>query len=170
MASLEALCGGPIARGAPPEVVFADVSPLLLQRTEAAKYATVFLAAVEPESGRLRYASAGHTPALLVRAGGASEPLGATGPPLGLLREARYGGEDRSLEPGDLLAVYSDGIVEATDPDNREYGLERLADLCRRRRAEPLAALAAAVEADLRAFAAGVPIADDRTLLLLRRG
>jgi len=169
MASLEALCGAPIARGLPPEVVFADVSPLLLQRTEAAKYATVFLAAVEPHTGRLRYASAGHNPALLVRASGESEPLGATGPPLGLLAEARYGGADRSLEPGDLLAVHSDGIVEATDPGDREYGLDRLADLCRRHRAEPLAALAAAVETDLRAFAAGVPFADDRTLLLLRR-
>ena len=169
MASLEALCGAPLAQGQPPEKVFSEVSPLLLQRTEAAKYATAFLAAVEPATGRLRYASAGHNPALLVRAGGDTEPLGATGPPLGLLAGAGYHGAKRRLEPGDLLAIYSDGIVEATDPADREYGLDRLTALCRRHRADPLAKLTAAVEADLRVFAAGVPFADDRTLLLLRR-
>jgi serine phosphatase RsbU (regulator of sigma subunit) len=170
MASLEALCGGPLAQGEPPEAVFAEVSPLLLQRTEAAKYATVFLAAVEPATGRLRYASAGHEPALLVRAGGETQTLGSTGPPLGLLAGAGYQGAERRLEPGDLLAIYSDGIVEATDRADREYGLDRLTALCRRHCADPLATLTSAVEADLRAFAAGVPFADDRTLLLLRRG
>lgn len=169
MASLEALCGGPIAKGLPPEEVFAEVSPRLYQRTPAAKYATVFLAAVEPATGRLRYASAGHNPALLVRAGGAVEQLGSTGMPLGLVEEAAYRGAERALEPGDLLAVYTDGIVEACDPGGAEYGLERLAALCRDRRAEPLAALHAAVEEDLAAFAAGAPYEDDRTLLLLRR-
>lgn len=169
MASLEALCGGPLAQGQPPEEVFAEVSPLLLQRTEPAKYATAFLAAVEPASGRLRYANAGHEPALLVRAGGGTETLSSTGPPLGLLAGAGYEGASRSLEPGDLLAIYSDGIVEATDRADREYGLDRLAALCVRHRTDPLPALASAIETDLRAFAAGVPFADDRTLLLLRR-
>lgn len=169
MASLEALCGGPIAKGLPPEEVFAEVSPRLYQRTPAAKYATVFLAALEPATGRLRYASAGHNPALVVRAGGAEEQLASTGMPLGLVEQATYRGAERALAPGDLLVVYTDGIVEACDADGAEYGLERLTALCRDRRAEPLEELHAAVEADLSAFAAGTPFEDDRTLLLLRR-
>lgn len=169
MASLEALCGGAIAKGLPPEEVCAEVSPLLFRRTPAAKFATAFLAALEPGSGVLRFSSAGHNPALLVRADGEVEQLGSTGPPLGLLDDATYRGDRRRLEPGDLLAIYSDGIVEATDPSGREYGLERLTELCRGHRAAPLERLAEAAEDDLAAFAAGTPYGDDRTLLLLRR-
>lgn len=169
MASLEALLGGPIARGLAPEEMCAEVSPLLHQRTTAARYATAFLAVLDPATGALRHAGAGHNPALLVRAGGAVEHLGSTGPPLGLLEGPRYRGADHRLEPGDLVAVYSDGIVEAVDRAGREYGLDRLIEVCRARRTAPLDELSAAIEADLRAFAAGVPFDDDRTLLLLRR-
>jgi phosphoserine phosphatase RsbU/P len=169
MASLEALCGGPIAKGLPPEEICAEVSPLLFQRTPAAKFATAFLAVLEPASGALHGANAGHNPALVIRSGGGIEQLPSTGPPLGLLEDAVYHGDRRCLDAGDLLVVYSDGIVEAADPAGEEYGLDRLADLCQRHRGDPLDRLAAAVEDDLQSFADGTPFSDDRTLLLLRR-
>jgi serine phosphatase RsbU (regulator of sigma subunit) len=168
-ASLEALAAGPIEEGLPPEEVFSRVSRRLHERTTPERYATAFLATLKPSTGRLRWASAGHNPGLLLRAGGELEQLGATGLPLGLLPLGAYTGEDRILDPGDLLVVYTDGITEAANPDGEEYGVERLVELCRRESERALAALVAKLVQELDAFVAGMPYGDDRTFLMLRR-
>jgi sigma-B regulation protein RsbU (phosphoserine phosphatase) len=149
--------------------VCSRVSPLLYRRTEPERFATAFLAVLDSASGRVRYANAGHNPALLVRAAGEVERLAATGLPLGLLPEARYAAGEVTLGVGDLLVVYTDGIVEAANSDEEEFGLDRLIETCLRWRRESLEELAGALEADLQAFAAGVPFADDRTVVLARR-
>ena len=168
-ASVEALAAGFLEVGLPPEEVCDRVCRRLFERTPPEKYATAFVAALEPGTGRLRYASAGHNPGLVVRRGGATEALASTGPPLGLVAGARRGGAERVLDPGDLLVVYTDGYTEAADRDGEEYGAERLAALCSRLRERPLAELARAVEQDLAGFARGEPFHDDRTLVLARR-
>jgi sigma-B regulation protein RsbU (phosphoserine phosphatase) len=168
-ASLEAFAAGPIEDGLPPEAICAKLSRLLYRRTPPEKYATAFVAALAVGSGALRYANAGHNPPLLVRAGGAVEELGATGVPIALLPDARYEAGEARLEPGDVLVLYTDGIVEANDPAGEEYGTERLAGLCRRHRQASCADIAAALDADLEAFVRGVPFADDRTLVMARR-
>ncbi|HEV3458409.1 MAG TPA: SpoIIE family protein phosphatase [Thermoanaerobaculia bacterium] len=168
-ASLEAFAAGPIEDGLPPEAICAKLSRLLYRRTPPEKYATAFVAALAVGSGALRYANAGHNPPLLVRAGGAVEELGATGVPIALLPDARYEAGEARLEPGDVLVLYTDGIVEANDPAGEEYGTERLAGLCRRHRQATCGEIAAALDADLEAFVRGVPFADDRTLVMARR-
>lgn len=168
-ASLEALLATPLEEGRPPEEMAARVSRLLHRRTPPEKYATAFLAVAEPESGALTYTSAGHNPALLLRAGGEVERLSVGGPPIGLLPQAEYGADRVDMAPGDTLLLYTDGIVEAADPDDEEYGLERLEALAVARRHEEPAAIAEAIEEDVEAFARGVPIADDRTMVIARR-
>jgi len=168
-ASLEALCAGPIEVGREPAEVFDRASLLLSRRVPAGKYATAFLGALEPASGRFRYANAGHPQGLLLRAGGGPVWLSATGVPLALMPERPYGQQEIVLDPGDLVALYSDGITEAEDPEGEEYGRERLAALLRRHSWDDLAALAHHLENDLETFARGVPFGDDRTLVLMRR-
>lgn len=168
-ASLEALAAGPIEDGDPPEVLFLRLSRQLFRRTPPEKFATAFVAVLCPGSGTVRWANAGHNPPLVVRAGGAVERLGPTGPPLGLIASAAYGSGESVLSPGDLLAVYTDGIVEATDPTEEEYGVERLAAACRAGGSVPLPDLARSLEENLAAFARGIPFADDRTIVLARR-
>jgi sigma-B regulation protein RsbU (phosphoserine phosphatase) len=168
-ASLEALSVQPVEDGLPPEAVFSRVSRLLLERTPTEKYATGFMAALEPETGVVRYCNAGHCPALLVRGDGRQEWLNATGPPLGLLPASTYTGGEAALEVGDLLVVYTDGITEAANPVEDEYGRERLAAICLKHRKAPLQKVAEAIENDLESFAEGVPFHDDRTLVMLRR-
>jgi hypothetical protein len=99
-ASLEALSVGPIESGLGPAEIFDRVSRRLYERTSPEKYATAFLAILDAAAGRLCYASAGHNPALLLRASGEAEWLASTGVPLGLLPEA-----SADLHPGDLLAA-----------------------------------------------------------------
>lgn len=168
-ASLEALLATPLEEGRPPEEMAARVSRLLHRRTPPEKYATAFLAVAEPATGALTYTSAGHNPALLLRAGGAVERLSVGGPPIGLLPQAEYGAGRLEMASGDTLLLYTDGIVEAADPDDEEYGLERLEALAVARRHEEPAVIAQAIEAEVEAFVRGVPIADDRTVVIARR-
>lgn len=168
-ASLEALSAGPIHDGVAVEDVFRSVSHLLFERTPPEKYATSFLASVEPGTGKLRYCNAGHNPGLLLRADGSTEWLESTGMPLGILPEGVFSAGEKTLEIGDALILYTDGITEPENPDGEEYGEERLREICVTTRAQSVKEIMAAIEKDLFEFARGVPFPDDRTLLLIRR-
>jgi sigma-B regulation protein RsbU (phosphoserine phosphatase) len=167
-ASLEALAVGPIEVGLPPEGICGRLSRRLHARTSPERYATGFVAVLHPD-GRFCYANAGHNAALLLRASGGHEELRATGLPLGLLPVDDYGREERRLEPGDLVVLYTDGVTEAANPEGEEYGLDRLIVLCQAQAREGVDRLAEALQRDLESFARGVPFADDRTFLVLRR-
>ena len=100
---------------------------------------------------------------------GEVESLDATGTPIGLLPASNYTTGSTQMESGDLLVLYTDGINEAEDPSQEQYGVDRLAEVCRGSSGLALDELAAAIEEDLLRFADGVPFADDRTTVLIRR-
>ena len=168
-AYIEALTTSPIEDGLSPDEVFTRVSRRLYRRTPHERFATAFLAILDPSTHRVRYANAGHNPSMVLRREGAVEWLGSTGIPLGLLPGAEYEVGEFELEPGDLLVLYTDGIVEAIDPDEEEYDISRLEAAVRRYSKLSLAKLAMALEDDLERFVRGVLPADDRTLVILRR-
>jgi serine phosphatase RsbU (regulator of sigma subunit) len=168
-ASLEALAAGPIHDAVAPESICERVSHLLFERTPPEKYATGFLSSIDPESGDFTYCNAGHNPGIMLRRDGAVEWLESTGMPLGILPTAQYGVGEVAFEPGDTVVLYTDGLTEAENPDEEEYGEERLAELCARHRDRPLEELADAIGDDQDAFVRGVPYADDRTVVLIRR-
>ena len=168
-ASVEALSAGPIEVGQPPDEIFSMVSRQLHRRTTPEKFATAFLAVLESATGKLTYASAGHNPAILVRASGEVELLNPTGMPIGLMPSATYTSQENQMAPGDLLVMYTDGYSEAANPESEEYGLERLSEVCSRERTLELEDLERAIEEDLGRFVAGEPFVDDRTLVLARR-
>ncbi|HEY1252609.1 MAG TPA: SpoIIE family protein phosphatase [Thermoanaerobaculia bacterium] len=130
------------------------------------KFLTAFFGVLEPEAGQLRYVSAGHNPALLRRSGGGVEQLKATGVPLGMFPNASWREETLPMAKGDLLCVYSDGITEALDAADEEFGMHRLARLLE---AGPAAEICRRVFDAVGAFAADVPQYDDQTLLLVHR-
>lgn len=168
-ASLEALSALPLEGSDPPARICEQVGALLHRRTPPEKYATAFLATFDPATGRLSYTNAGHNPALLVRASGPEEWLRSNGVPLGLIPGAKYGEGSVQLAPGDLLLVYTDGITEAANPAEEEFGEVRLLASALVGKGLPLREMAASLERDLDAFARGVPFHDDRTLVLVRR-
>jgi sigma-B regulation protein RsbU (phosphoserine phosphatase) len=168
-ASIEALAAGPIDDGLPPDAICSRVSKQLFRRTPPEKYATAFVAVLRLATGEMTYCNAGHNPPFLVRMDGVCEQLAATGVPIGLLQNAEYQAAAVQLAPGDLVVLYTDGIVEAVDPSSQEYGDERLQSLCCSHREAGSAALAAAIDSDLETFVQGVPFHDDRTVLILRR-
>jgi sigma-B regulation protein RsbU (phosphoserine phosphatase) len=130
------------------------------------KFLTCFFGLLEPETGTLRYVSAGHNPALLRKSSGDVERINATGVPIGMFPNATWREESVVMERGDLLCVYSDGITEALDAAEEEFGLERLSRLLT---SDPPAKVCDSVFDAVSAFAGETPQYDDQTLLLLRR-
>lgn len=168
-ASLEALSAGPIEDGQSIEEICGNVCRRLYERTPPTKFATVFLSILDLASGSLKYINAGHNPVMLVRADGAVELLESQSVPVGVIPDADFSEEQTPLAPGDLVLMYTDGITEATDPEDNMYGEERLMELVLEHRSEPLDELAQRIDVEVTSFAQGVPFADDRTLVLLRR-
>lgn len=130
-------------------------------------YATLIVGRAAPDGG-VELCNAGHLPALLVRRAGVRE-LGATGLPAGMFCEGAYEAHRLALEPGESLLLFTDGVTEARDAAGAEYGLSRLAARAAALAGRPAAELVAACRADLEAFLAGTPRADDVTLFALER-
>lgn len=153
----------------PPDRLCARLNDLVYRRTSPEKFVTFIAALYDPETGAVVYSNAGHNPGVVLRAGGGHELLPAQGPPLGLFPGMGYGSGALTLAPGDLLLLYTDGVTEAANPEDEEFGLERLVALAASGSASPLGAIEQAIREGLVAFAAGVPFHDDRTVVLLRR-
>jgi sigma-B regulation protein RsbU (phosphoserine phosphatase) len=168
-ASLEALAAGPIEVGQSPADICSKVCRRLFHRTPPAKYATMFLGILNLKTSTFTYTNAGHNPALVVQANGEVRELGTTGMPVGLMEVGNYTEIAIEFQPGDTLVLYTDGITEAENPHEEEYGLERLIEACKQHRGKDLEQMSAAIYEDLDEFASGVPYADDRTLVLARR-
>jgi phosphoserine phosphatase RsbU/P len=133
------------------------------------RFTTAFLAELQPATGALTYVSAGHNPPALRRVSRNLERLEAGGLPLGIRPDARYESGSTTLHPGDLLVIFTDGLVEAENERGEEYSESRLLELLRRMAegsaAEDLKILVASVES----FVGPAPQHDDITCLILRR-
>jgi serine phosphatase RsbU (regulator of sigma subunit) len=133
------------------------------------RFITFFMAAVDPASGEFSYVNAGHNPPMLVRASGAVEKLAEGGPIMGILKQIAYGEAQGRLEPGDLLVIYSDGVTEAQNLAEEEFGEERLERELAAWRGQQSAAIVAGIHKALEKFVGEAPAADDITLVAVRR-
>lgn len=94
----------------------------LFESTDPERFATLFLAVLSPDGCGFRYASAGHNPPLLLRADGRAQWLKPAGTPLGMIPEMTYPVFPVTMEPGDVMVAYTDGVTEALSPDGTEFG------------------------------------------------
>ena len=133
------------------------------------RFITLFFGVLDAKNGDLMYCNAGHNPPLILRRDGQLESLEGGGTVLGILPELGYEEFRSRLEPGDLLAVFSDGVTEAQNPGEEEFGEGRLADLLAAHRGEPADQVIERVNEALDDWTAGAPAADDITLLVARR-
>jgi serine phosphatase RsbU (regulator of sigma subunit) len=109
-----------------PGQVLSRVNETLLARIPSNMFVTCFYANLEPQSGRLSYANAGHDLPYLWRDGGDAEELRARGMPLGLLPGMEYEEKEIELDAGEGVLFYTDGLVEAHDPKGEMFGFPRL--------------------------------------------
>jgi sigma-B regulation protein RsbU (phosphoserine phosphatase) len=157
--------------GLPPHRVLAGANrQVAADSGVSGMFVTTFYAQLDPESGRLRYANAGHNPPLVLRCDKEEmEELGRTGLPLGVLEEEDYQLSETVLRPGDTLLVYSDGVTEAPDRDHAEWGVGRLQDQLRRGCRLGAAELIGRIQQEVESWSGDQPQFDDMTLLVLAR-
>ncbi|MGA3040563.1 MAG: SpoIIE family protein phosphatase [Bryobacteraceae bacterium] len=145
------------------------LNKITCQSCPSNRFITFFFCVLDPSTGELAYCNAGHNPPVIVRANGAVEYLDGGGPVLGILSIANYSEYRAKLERGDALAIYSDGVTEANNAKEEEFGDERFAEVLTANRQKSAAEIVAAVNQALTEFAAGSPPADDITLIVARR-
>jgi serine phosphatase RsbU (regulator of sigma subunit)/predicted ester cyclase len=154
--------------GYSPGETLARVNETLLARIPPNMFITCFYCILDPKSGRLSYANAGHDLPYLHRASGEAEELRATGMPLGLMPGMGYEEKQIILEAGEAALFYSDGLVEAHDPKGEMFGFPRLRALVAEHGKER--SLGEFLLEELYSFTGeGWEQEDDITLLTLRR-
>jgi serine phosphatase RsbU (regulator of sigma subunit) len=130
---------------------------------------TLFYGEIDPASGLLRYVNAGHNPPVLIRREGELERLAATAIALGVLPQTPFEAMETPLGPGDRLLLYTDGITEAFNAKDVEYGDEQLVEFVRQRRGLGQGELIDGLLADVLRFCGSTRPRDDMTLMLLDR-
>jgi serine phosphatase RsbU (regulator of sigma subunit)/predicted ester cyclase len=168
MSATCALLGGvATASGSSPGEALARVNEVLLARIPANTFVTCFYAILDPESGRLLYANAGHDLPYLRRRNGEAEELRARGMPLGLMSNMNYEEKEIVFDAGEGALFYSDGLVEAHDLEGEMFGFPRLRALVARHGVER--SLGGFLLEELYSFVGeGWEQEDDITLLTLR--
>ncbi|MFN7988436.1 MAG: fused response regulator/phosphatase [Thermoanaerobaculia bacterium] len=155
---------------AAPEVVLARLNEELAATNRGQLFVTLICTVFDLASGKVHVANAGHpSPVLLSADGVATTPFPSTGLIAGLFPVAKYTSHSADFAPGDTLVFYSDGVSEAMDPEENEFGEEKLvAGLLSRPRGS-VKEIVDGVFADVRRHAAGAPQSDDITVVAVRR-
>jgi len=167
MANLQANLRSQCATAERPEELLQSVNRLFYENTADNDYATLFYSEFDDRTRRLRYANCGHLPGLVVENDGTVKRLSSTATVLGLFPEWQCGTAELQLSPGDLFAIYTDGITEALNQQDEEFGEERLLDVMRRARDLSPPHIVRAVFDEVRRFS-GDRQRDDVTLIVAR--
>ena len=133
------------------------------------RFVTLFYAELDPESGAVSFLNAGHNPPLIVHAAGTVEQLASGGLPLGIKADADYREGRTTLQMGDVLVIYSDGVTEAASPSGEEFGPTRLYEVVSRNVDASAAGIRDRIESALTKFSQGTQAADDITLVIVKR-
>jgi serine phosphatase RsbU (regulator of sigma subunit) len=150
--------------------VLAVVNRLLAADNGGDRFVTMLLARLDPGSRSLVYTGAGHPPGyILDHTGAVRATLDSTSPPLGIIEDGEFPPEPPvTLQPGDLVFLYTDGVVETIGPDGSFFGIERALDVIRSTRGESACEIVRAIEEANRQFALPERRHDDFTAIVIK--
>jgi serine phosphatase RsbU (regulator of sigma subunit) len=139
------------------------------RHTPGSRFITMFYAVFDPSTGSLTYVNAGHTQPMIVRTGGSIERLTEGGIALGMFEQSKYQTGSTTIQPNELVAVYSDGITEAEDAAGRPFDDAGLENVLKSTRTQEISEMGSSVVRAVERYTVDTRIADDLTILLLRR-
>ncbi|MBL8046525.1 MAG: SpoIIE family protein phosphatase, partial [Anaerolineales bacterium] len=145
------------------------VNEMILADARSSQFVTVFYAVWEPSTGRLIYANGGHNPPLLVRADGSVHLLKAKGAALAVFAEYYYAQQEITLAPGDTVLMYSDGLPDAINEAQEDFGMERLRQTLLAVHRQSAGTIISALEAAVQHHTGDVEAFDDLTVVVLKR-
>jgi serine phosphatase RsbU (regulator of sigma subunit) len=152
-----------------PRALMGRLNKQICRHSPASRFITLFYAVYTPGTGQLTYVNAGQNPPLIRRADGTIVRLEGTGVALGMFEESTYDSVDTTIEPGDMLVMYSDGITEAENPEAQPFEEGGLEGVLARYAGLSPSEIAAAVLRAVEHHARASRFADDLTLLVLQR-
>ena len=153
-----------------PADVVAEVNRLLEADNRAQQFVTLLYAVLDLRTGTLRFANGGHDPPLIVHPGGSSTLLpGPGGIVVGIMPEMSYRQEVATLQPGDMAVLYTDGVTEAMNVEDEQFGVERLRAVFSEHRPKSARAACEAIFEAVRAFSGDAPQSDDITCVIVLR-
>jgi sigma-B regulation protein RsbU (phosphoserine phosphatase) len=172
MASVQAMLHAIAAVSDSPAQAVGRVHELFVHSIRFTTFVTFFVGTFDPRTKVLTYCNAGHNPPIILRSerNGRSPLtwLRPTGAAIGLVEEGQFGDETTRLHDGDLLVMYTDGVTEAVNPLDEQYGEKRLTAAIRRARQSTPQDVVREIREDLEIFSEGKPWADDTTLVVCR--
>ena len=156
--------------GRSPSRAVARANDLILADARSGLFVTAIYAVLEPQSGRVVFVNAGHMPPLLVRAADGVATVSRThGMALGILPGSEVPEQTISLDPGDILLLYTDGVIEATDSKLEMFGRERLIQVVQEHRNQSATQLVETINSAIAAFTGDASQFDDLTVLVAKR-
>jgi len=144
-----------------------SVNQLFYENTPDDRYATMFFAVYDDHSRELEYANCGHNAPLLFRANGSLERLTSTSTVIGLFPDWKCVTRRITLAPGDLLVIYTDGVTEANNANDEEFGEARLIETVRANPSLPPTGVVTAIQNAVQQFSTGEQF-DDLTMVIAR--
>ena len=152
-----------------PDAALTILNRNLSERAVAGRFITFFYALLHLDSGVLEYSNAGHNYPLLLRSNGAVEELSGSNMVLGLIPDARYELRNITINPGDMLALFSDGVTEARNSKGQELGEKGLAGFLQNHFAESAEQTVGSLAEDVRRWCETITFADDFTIVVMKR-
>ena len=169
MSSLHASIHAQVAAETPLDHTITAINKYLVENTPANRFVTLFVAELTPATGDLKYINAGHNPPLVGHADGTIEQLASGGLPLGIMDFAEYEVGQIVMKPGDVLVIYSDGVSEANNLAEEEFGMDRLIEVIKSNITRSASAIRDKVESALSEFTGTAAPNDDITLVIVKR-
>lgn len=169
MSSLEARVQMLVETSPDPALALTNLNRSLAARCPLGTFITFFYGLLYTSTGRLTFSNAGHNYPLLLRSSGKVEQLSHSGMVMGIFPSTEYKLMETRLEPGDMLALFSDGVTEACTEGGKEFGEAGLAEFLAERKSEPCADIVNALVEHVRGWGGQASFADDFTIVLLRR-
>lgn len=155
--------------GLAPDECLATVNRILSEEILPGMFVTVFFGIIDTQTGHMDYCTAGHNPPVLIGTHGRVQSLnGASGLPMGIMDDGRYQRHQLQLNPNEIVLLYTDGVTEALDADDNEFGEKRLEELLAGLHAATAEAVVGTTIASVQAFVGNAPQADDITCLAFR--
>jgi sigma-B regulation protein RsbU (phosphoserine phosphatase) len=173
MASIQTALRALVPTQTSPAAVLEQVNRLFLHNVNFTTFITLFLAHYDPATRELTYSNAGHNPPLLSRADHGQRSatwLRPTGAAIGLVEGLPVYERSVSLEPNDVLVLYTDGVTELFSPQDEQFGEDRLAELFDRQSMNDPGTVVQTVRLAMDGFRSARPVADDVTLVVYAVG
>ena len=168
IAQIQAMVRSEVNNGSPIGAMLKNMNQQILRSSTAEKYATLFYGELDGQNGQFCYANAGHNYPILVRSDGQVELLKEGGAIIGALPHMEYVSCEVQLQPQDILFLFSDGLSEAMDAEENEYGEDRIRDMLLQHRNKEPQTIVDIILNDMRSHDPTYPPRDDTTIIAIK--